>query len=264
MSKAIVLDATGKRLSPCTPEKARKMLSEGKAELVSEIPLTIQLPYSVRWEPRQAQLQPDERPGEGRRLLLHVCCGPCSTYTIRRLRDLGFEVGGLWYNPNIHPFTEHERRRQCVHAYAEEIHLPVIWWDEYEMPAYFRAVVGHEACGERCAICYRLRLERTAQVAHEHGFDAFTTTLLISPYQQQAVIRDIGEQLANQHGLEFYFENFRRGWSQRGHIAREHDMYRQRYCGCVYSEWEARDRRASTGRGAPKEAGSAPKPASPS
>jgi predicted adenine nucleotide alpha hydrolase (AANH) superfamily ATPase len=160
-------------------------------------------------------------------------------------------VTGFWYNPNIHPFAEHERRRECIQDYARAVGLAMIEWEEYEMPAYFRAVVGHEAFGERCALCYRLRLERTAQVAEEKGFDVFSTTLLISPYQQQALIRDIGDELAGRRGLEFYFENLRRGWSERGHMAREHHLYQQQYCGCIYSEWEAAERSAAkTGQGA--------------
>ncbi len=93
----------------------------------------------------------------------------------------------------------------------------------------------------RCQVCYRLRLERTAQVAARKGFDAFTTTLLISPYQDQAAIRTIGQEMADVYGVEFYFENFRRGWAEHFQMTREHDLYSQRYCGCIYSEWEAQD-----------------------
>lgn len=237
MAQVIVLDASGQRLSPCSLQKARQLLAQGKAKLVSEEPFTIQLSYAVSLRPIPEVLS-EQKPGEGKRLLLHICCGPCSTYSIKHLRELGFEVTGFWYNPNIHPFAEHERRRECMESYAAEIALPMIW-EAYEMPAYFRAVVGHEAFSERCAICYHLRLERTAQIACQHGFDTFTTTLLISPYQQQDVIRHIGEKLAGQYGVPFYFENLRRGWSERGHIARERGMYQQHYCGCIYSEWEA-------------------------
>lgn len=236
-AQVIVLDLNGQRLSPCSLARARQLLAQGRATLRSEDPFTIQLPYTVSLRPT-SQDSIEHKPGEGKRLLLHICCAPCSTYSIKRLRELGFEVSGLWYNPNIHPFAEYERRRECMESYAEQIALPMVW-EPYEMPAYFRAVVGHEAFGERCAICYRLRLERTAQMAHQHGFDAFSTTLLISPYQQQSLIRRIGEELANQYCVSFYFENLRRGWSERGHMAREHDMYQQRYCGCIYSEWEA-------------------------
>jgi predicted adenine nucleotide alpha hydrolase (AANH) superfamily ATPase len=179
-----------------------------------------------------------EKPGEGKHLLLHICCGPCSTYPIEQLREEGFQVTGFWYNPNIHPWQEHQRRRESAQQYAKAVGLPMIWHEKYEMPRYLRAVVGHEKFRERCRICYRMRLEKTAQVAAEDGFDAFTTTLLISPHQDQAMIRMIGEEVAEGWQVEFYFENFRRGWSERGRLTREHDLYRQQYCGCIYSEWE--------------------------
>jgi predicted adenine nucleotide alpha hydrolase (AANH) superfamily ATPase len=236
-AKVIVVDAAGQPLSPCTPDKARRMLSEGRARLVSESPLTIQLPWTAHLRSRTAPLP--TATGQGKRLLLHVCCGPCSTYSIRRLREQGFELTGFWYNPNIHPFAEHERRRECVRHYAEEVRLPMVWWGEYEMPDFMRAVAGHEAFRERCGVCYRLRLERTAQVAQQQGFHAFTTTLLISPYQQQSLIRSLGDSLADRYGVEFYFENLRKGWRERGSLTHQHGLYQQRYCGCSYSEREA-------------------------
>ena len=248
MAQVTVRDAEGRPLSPCSAEKAQRMLAEGRATLVNESPCIIRLTYAVPLKPRRT-VTPAPKPGEGKRLLLHICCGPCSTYSIKRLREQGFDVTGFWYNPNIHPFAEHERRRECIEAYAREIGLEMEWTD-YEMPAYFRAVAGHEAFGERCTLCYRLRLERTAEMAQQNGFDAFSTTLLISPYQQQALIHSIGEELAAPRGLEFYFENLRRGWSERGHMVREHHLYEQRYCGCIYSEWEAQKQRAAAAVGA--------------
>ena len=179
-----------------------------------------------------------EKIGEGKRILLHVCCGPCGTYPVNRLREEGFEVTGFWYNPNVHPWMEHERRRESLARYAEEVGLPVIWHPTYEMPRFLRNVAGQERFRERCRWCYRMRLMKTARVAVERGFDAFTTTLLISPYQDQDLIRTIGEAAAEQYEVPFYFENFRRGWSERGRLTREHDLYRQQYCGCIYSEWE--------------------------
>ena len=235
-ASVIILDTEGRKLSPTTPEKARRLLAEGRAKLVSEEPFIIQLPCAVEL-PRPKEVK-KERIGEGKRILLHICCAPCATYPVERLWEEGFAVTGFWYNPNIHPWTEHERRRESVQKYAEAIGLPVIWYGKYEMPLYLRAVVGHERFGERCRICYRLRLEKVAQATAERGFDAFTTTLLISPHQDQALIREIGEEIATEHGVEFYFENFRRGWSERGRLTREHGLYRQQYCGCIYSEWE--------------------------
>ena len=238
MAPVVVLDANGQPLSPTTPEKAQQLIAQGKAALVGEEPFTIQLSYRVELPPKPAEVQ---KPGEGKRLLLHICCGPCSTYPIERLREEGFQVTGFWYNPNIHPWQEHQRRRESLQKYAEAVDLPVIWHEQYEMPLYLRAVAGHEKFRERCRICYRMRLEKTARVAAEGGFDAFTTTLLISPHQDQSLIRQIGEEVAEEWGagaLEFYFENFRRGWSERGRLTHEHGLYRQQYCGCIYSEWE--------------------------
>jgi len=246
MAPVVVLDANGRQLSPTTAEKARKLIAQGKAQLVSEEPFTIRLPYSVELLPKPREVE-KRRVGEGKRILLHICCGPCSTYPIGRLREEGFQVTGFWYNPNIHPWQEHQRRRESVQKHAEAVGLPMIWYERYEMPLYLRAVVGHERFRERCRICYQIRLEKTAQVAAEGGFDAFTTTLLISPHQDQAGIRQLGEEVAEERGVEFHFENFRRGWSERGRLTHEHDpsgrasgrsLYRQQYCGCIYSEWE--------------------------
>jgi predicted adenine nucleotide alpha hydrolase (AANH) superfamily ATPase len=235
--EVVVLDANGQQLSPTTIEKARKLVAQGKAVLFSEEPFTIQLPYAVELPPAPEPVE--EGPiGEGRRILLHICCGPCSTYTVERLREEGFAVSGFWYNPNIHPWQEHQQRRESLVRYAEAVGLSMIWHERYEMPLFLRAVVGHERFRQRCVICYRMRLEKTAQVAAKQGFDAFTTTLLISPHQDQELIRQIGEEVAAQYDIEFYFENFRRGWSERGRLTREHDLYRQQYCGCIYSEWE--------------------------
>jgi len=236
-----VLDASGQQLAPCSPEKAHRLLAGGRARLVSQDPMVIELALVAALRSRRVRAE-SSPPGEGRSLLLHVCCGPCATYSINRLRQMGFAVTGFWYNPNVHPFDEHERRRECISSYAREVGLPMVWPEGYEAQAYFEAVAGHEARAERCAICYRLRLGRTAQVAKQRGFDAFSTTLLISPYQKQTLIRGIGEELATQQGVEFCFENLRRGWGERGRLAREHGLYQQQYCGCTYSEQEATER----------------------
>jgi predicted adenine nucleotide alpha hydrolase (AANH) superfamily ATPase len=233
--RVTVLDAEGQQLSPTTREKAHQLLAQGRATLVSQEPLVIQLPYAVDLP------QPPEEPpppGRGRRILLHICCGPCATYPIGRLREEEFQVTGFWYNPNIHPWQEHERRRESAGEYAQVAGLPVMVHPAYEMVRFLREVVGQEQFGQRCQICYRLRLGRTAQVAAQEGFDAFTTTLLISPHQDQEAIRRIGGEAAEAEGVEFYLEDFRRGWAQGRHVAHQHDLYRQQYCGCIYSEWE--------------------------
>ncbi|MHB0857405.1 MAG: epoxyqueuosine reductase QueH [Anaerolineae bacterium] len=243
MTAANVYDGQGHKLSSCSEEKARKLLDEGKAELLSEEPLSIRLSYSVALPEEDVTPEPDNN---GKCILLHVCCGPCATYTVRRLREQGWDVTGHWYNLNIQPYSEHERRRETLERYAQEIDLPMVWETVYEMPLFFRAVAGHERFRERCISCYELRLERTARVAAAQGFDAFSSTLLVSPYQDQQAIRRIADALAETHGVPFYYENFRRGFAEHHQLAREHDLYMQRYCGCVYSEWESIDRDAPT------------------
>ncbi len=241
VDKAIVLDAAGRPLSPCPAERALRLVASGKADLLSQEPLTIRLRRAVETPPPPP---PPEPPGRGRRILLHVCCGPCGTYPALHLRREEFAVTAFWYNPNIHPFSEHERRRNALRRFAQEEEVPLIEWPEYEMVAFLRAVVGPEAPGRRCRICYRMRLTRTAEVARREGFDTFTTTLLISPYQDEEAIREIGEEVGGEVGVPFYYERFRRGWSERGRLARRHNLYRQDYCGCLYSEWERRREQA--------------------
>ena len=245
MGKAIVLDARGQRLSTTSEKKARRLIGEGKASLVSENPLTVQLTYAVDL-PVVPKPEPDPLPGKDKSLLLHVCCAPCGTYSVARFGELGFTVSGLWYNPNIHPYSEHERRRQTLIDYAAQTDLPLIQEPGYEVVAFMRAIHGHERFRERCAICYRMRLERTALVAAREGFDTFSTTLLISPYQDQETIRTLGERAAEHHGGSFVFENLRRGWAAHHQMVRDCELYSQKYCGCLYSEWEALDRYAET------------------
>jgi predicted adenine nucleotide alpha hydrolase (AANH) superfamily ATPase len=169
-------------------------------------------------------------------VLLHVCCGPCSTYAVKSLQDKGLKVTAFWYNPNIHPFREHQLRLEAMQTFADRTNLTLIIAEGYEMTDYFQAVVGHES--NRCPDCYRLRLAKTAEVAQDIGFDAFTTTLLISPYQKHELLRGLGEKLGVEKGVSFYYEDFRPGFRESHRLAKELGLYHQGYCGCVYSEWE--------------------------
>lgn len=171
-----------------------------------------------------------------RRLLLHACCGPCATYTVQRLRQQDFDVTAFWYNPNVHPFTEHQARLEAMVQFARDVDLPLVVAEGYEMLRYFRAVVGHE--GERCRDCYRLRLSETAARARELGIEFVTTTLLISPYQDQDLLRQIGQEVAAEHGVAFHFEDFTPGFWESQRLSRELGLYHQKYCGCIFSEWE--------------------------
>lgn len=169
-------------------------------------------------------------------ILLHACCGPCSTYSVGRLREMGLVPTGYWWNPNIHPFMEHERRRQSLEDLAQKTGLPLIEGKGYKMVEFLRQITGKE--GDRCGDCYLLRLGQAAQAAQEGGFRAFTTTLLISPYQRHGLLREVGQQAGREHGVEFFYEDLRKGFGESRRMTKELGLYRQQYCGCIYSEWE--------------------------
>jgi predicted adenine nucleotide alpha hydrolase (AANH) superfamily ATPase len=169
-------------------------------------------------------------------VLVHVCCAHCAAYTIQYWRQQGYEVGGFWYNPNIHPYTEHQNRLESMKSLAQEMNLPLIIEEGYDFIEYFRRVAGHEK--ERCRHCFRLRLARTAETARQNGFSAFTTTLLISPHQKHDIIRETGDEIAAEYKLEFLYADLRKRYSDSRHMTKPLDLYRQQYCGCVYSEWE--------------------------
>ncbi|HEY83419.1 MAG TPA: epoxyqueuosine reductase QueH [Dehalococcoidia bacterium] len=171
-------------------------------------------------------------------VLLHCCCAHCAAYTVNYWRGLGYEVSALWYNPNIHPYTEHQQRLEAMQFLAQEVNLPLTVSQGYDMVAYFRQVVGHEGEPERCQHCFRLRLGKTAQTARQMGFDAFTTTLLISPQQKHELIREIGDEIAQETGVKFLYVDLRKRYSDSRHLTKPLGLYRQQYCGCIYSEWE--------------------------
>lgn len=171
------------------------------------------------------------------KILLHICCAPCLIYPLERLREKGNEVTGLFYNPNIHPLAECDMRRQAVADYSNSVNLEVMY-PEYKPEEFFRAVNMKEYNSARCYLCWALRLKQTAKLAKDNKFDSFTSTLLVSPYQDQELIHKIGHEVARAEGVEFYYEDFRAGFRSAHDTAREKGIYRQRYCGCIYSEIE--------------------------
>ncbi len=171
-----------------------------------------------------------------KRLLLHSCCAHCAAYPLRYWRDQGYEVTAFWYNPNIHPYAEHVARFKALESLAGKEGVPLITATGYGMPDYFRAVAGRE--DDRCRHCFTLRLGKAAAAAKEGGFDAFTTTLLISPQQKHELIRETGEAAAAGAGVAFLYADLRKRYSDSRHITKPMELYRQQYCGCIYSEWE--------------------------
>jgi predicted adenine nucleotide alpha hydrolase (AANH) superfamily ATPase len=150
------------------------------------------------------------------------------------LRENEHEVRGLFFNPNIQPYREWINRRDAVGQLSKARAFPIIYLDEYPLEEFFRRVAFRE--GHRCRICYQWRLERTAKIAKRGNYDAFTTTLLFSKHQQHDLISQIGEEEARGRGLKFLYEDFRRGWRDGTESSMALGLYRQTYCGCVFSE----------------------------
>ena len=141
------------------------------------------------------------------KVLLHICCAPCANRPLAQLQDQGHDVTGFWFNPNIHPFTEYRSRRNTVRSYLEEIGTPLIEQNDYALRPFVRAVAGDIA--NRCVKCYEIRLRQAAAIAKEQGFEAFTSSLFISPYQKHELMRDVAYQAAEDFGVQFLYEDFR-------------------------------------------------------
>lgn len=207
------------------------------------------------------------------RLLIHTCCANCSIYPVQRLRSRVIDFTGLWFNPNIHPLDEYNLRLSSLKRLSEEWRFPVMYNDIYEPGPFLKQILGHcmedlegdntavqdisellkpeslsssttlsvlemSPYGKRCRYCYKIRLEETAKIAKDNGFDAFSTTLLVSPYQGFNLIVKTGKELAEKYNIEFFFEDFRPGYREALKISREMGLYRQKYCGCIFSRLE--------------------------
>jgi len=170
------------------------------------------------------------------KLLLHICCAPCTIYPLKILKLDGHEIRGFYYNPNIHPYLEYKKRLDTLKNFAEQELLPIISFSEYPMETFLKNVAFLES--DRCRYCYYDRLTNTARMAKAENLDGFTTTLLYSKFQNHEMIKNIGESLANEYHITFYYHDFRVGWTEGVRISKEMGMYRQPYCGCIYSEKE--------------------------
>ncbi|NLO27473.1 MAG: epoxyqueuosine reductase QueH [Actinobacteria bacterium] len=170
------------------------------------------------------------------RLMLHVCCGPCASATIPFWRQRGVDPVGLFFNPNIHPLLEYRRRLTGAHEVADMSRVELVTDEAYDPEVWFGSVAGE--AGTRCSRCIGLRLERTAREAVALDCDAFSTTLAISPWQDHEAIATEGAQAAERHGVEFAYEDLRPLYRESRRLSREWGIYRQKYCGCLVSEWE--------------------------
>ena len=191
--------------------------------------------------------------GRRPRLLLHACCGPCSSAVLEQLCQ-HFEITILYYNPNIWPDAEYHRREQELERFVAQAHpLGVtVVEDRYDPREFYEAARGLEdepERGRRCTACYRLRMRRAAQYAAQHGFDWFTTTLSISPHKDAARINQIGQELAAEYGVPHLPSDFKKknGYLRSLQLSAEYGLYRQDYCGCIFSARQSqaeRDARA--------------------
>ena len=170
------------------------------------------------------------------KLLLHICCAPCSIMCIRSLRDEGIEPTGFWDNPNIHPYTEYRMRRNTLTDYCKSVGLELILHGEYGLRPFVRAVA--EDIDGRCVRCYEMRMDAAARYAAENGFTHFSSTLFISPYQKHELLKQAAEDAAARYGVEFLYRDFRPFFKEGQERARELGLYMQKYCGCVFSEEE--------------------------
>ena len=173
--------------------------------------------------------------GKGKKLLLHCCCAPCSSACLERLKD-DFEICVLFYNPNIES-EEYERRKAELIRFINETGWAKYIDCDHNESEFYDAVHGLEHCkegGERCEKCFELRLEKSFETAKEHGFDFFTTTLTVSPLKNSAKINEIGERLGGEMWLYSDFKK-KNGYLESIKLSKEHNLYRQDYCGCIFS-----------------------------
>ena len=186
-----------------------------------------------------------ENEGAAPRLMLHSCCAPCSSYTLEYLSDF-FEISVLYYNPNISPEAEFEKRfeeqKRLIESLPAKNKISLIKGD-YNPSEFYEIAKGLENVKEgyeRCFKCYRLRLEKTAQIAKENDFDYFCTTLSISPLKNSQKINEIGFDIAEKYGVKWLPSDFKKkeGYKRSIELSRKYDLYRQDFCGCVYSKKE--------------------------
>ena len=168
-------------------------------------------------------------------MLLHACCGPCAMYPVDMLLESGKELDLFWYNPNIHPEFEWNRRLENLHKCADHYNVNLIEGGDECMQEYWEEKTYLAEYNSRCHMCYDIRLDSVARFAAENGYDSFSTTLLVSPYQQHDVIRSTGERKAEEYGVKFEYIDFRPGFRQGQQMARDIGLYRQKYCGCIFS-----------------------------
>lgn len=182
---------------------------------------------------------------EKKKILLHSCCGPCSSYVISYLSDY-FDITILYYNPNIYPYEEYIKRKNEQIRLIKEIRKDIknnidIMDCDYDNNIYEEKIQGLQKepeRGKRCWVCYQMRMEKTAKIAKENNFDYFSTTLSVSPYKDANKINEIGKELEEKYSIKWLYSDFKKkdGYKQSILLSKKYNLYRQDYCGCIYSK----------------------------
>ncbi len=168
------------------------------------------------------------------KLLVHTCCAPCFISPYRQLQGEGHLVSAFWFNPNIHPLLEYQKRRDALREFSRQENIELLEEDSYGLRDFLANTLKDSS--ERCNYCYNSRLEAVAKLAAAKGFDAFSTTLLYSKYQKHELIVDIALQMSARYSVEFFYRDWRSLWQEGIKLSKEAGMYRQQYCGCIFSE----------------------------
>ena len=176
------------------------------------------------------------------KVLLHICCAPCSIECIASLREEGISPVGFWDNPNIHPFTEHRSRKNALIEYAAQANFPIVQHGAYGLRPFLQETAA--SITNRCNVCYDMRMQATARYASENGFSHFSTTLFISPYQDHRLLRTAAERAACDAGITLLYRDFRPAFRSGQTKARALGLYMQKYCGCIFSEEERYQKRS--------------------
>lgn len=180
---------------------------------------------------------------EKQRILLHSCCAPCSSHVITFLSKY-FDITILYYNPNISPIEEYNKRKEeqirLINEFKKETNIDIIDCD-YDNDIYEKNIKGYENCperGARCTICFNLRLEKTAKMAKKNNYDYFCSTLTVSPYKNATLINQIGEELSKKYNIKWLYSDFKKddGYKKSIELSKKYNLYRQDYCGCIYSK----------------------------
>ena len=166
------------------------------------------------------------------KLLFHCCCAPCISTCITALRCEEIDCDLFWYNPNIHPYSEYKARLETLCEYTDKENLKLEKIEEYGLQEFMNEVHPE---ANRCEKCYRIRLEKTAYIAAHNGYSSFSTSLLVSPYQDHDTICCIGRELADKYSVEFFYRDFRHFFREGQAAARKSGIYMQKYCGCTFS-----------------------------